>query len=144
LFSERADPLSICCVANVGRSEILTGNNGGQLKLWDLRRTEKCPVLTMNPNIVMNTVYGTVSIAVHPSQNHLVIVAYQSGCMDLYDIRMGSVHEPIANLASDNGSLSEIYFHQINPDHFFSCSQSGQVNQWFPGHGVFDMQGKIN
>lgn len=83
--------------------------------------------------------------------------------MDLYDLRYGKAmmfigskkgscdkthllifdlgRDPIANLASDGGSLSELYFHQINPDHFFSCSQTGQVCQWYPGHGSFDMQG---
>jgi len=74
-------------------------------------------------------------MAVHPSQHHLVIVGYQNGCMDLFDLRSGSGCDPIANLAAsdDGGSLSEIYFHEINPDHFFSCSQAGQVCQWYPG-----------
>ncbi|XP_021957994.1 nucleoporin Nup43 isoform X2 [Folsomia candida] len=137
---DHADPLSIYCVDFVSRSEILTGNGGGQLKRWDLREPENKPVQILNPNFAMNNIYGVISLAVHPSQKHLVIAGYQSGCMDLYDLRGGSRCDPIANLASNEGSLSELYFHQINPDHFFSCSSSGQVCQWYPGHGSFNMQ----
>jgi len=132
MFLEQVDPLSIYSLSFVGRSDILTGNAGGQLKLWDLRGNENSPVQTMNPNVVMNNIYGAISIAQHPSQSHLVIVGYQSGLVDLWDLRMGSGCDPVANIAADSGSLSEIYFHKINPDHFFSCAQSGQVCHWYP------------
>lgn len=60
-------------MAYVGRSEIITGNGGGQLKRWDLREADKLPVQVMNPNVGMNNIYGAISLAVHPSQKHLVI-----------------------------------------------------------------------
>ena len=135
------DPFSLTCVEFCGRSEVVVGNGAGQLKLWDLKSKDTAPVLTMNPNVIVNTIHGTSSIAVHPSQQHLAIVAYQSGSMDLFDLRLGSGCDPIANLSSDAGCLSELYFHLLYPDHFFSCSQTGQVSHWYPRHGAFYTHG---
>lgn len=139
-FIDQVDPLSIYSVAFVGRSEILTGNAGGQLKLWDLRSDDNFPTQIMNPNVVMNNLYGAVSIAQHPSQSHLVIVGYHSGLVDLWDLRLGTGSDPVANLATDSGSLSEIYFHKINPDHFFSCSQSGKACHWYPNINSVELE----
>jgi len=136
------DPLSIYTVAFVGSSEIVTGNSAGQLKVWDLNSASKKPTVIMNANMLLNNLYGVSCIAVHPSQNHAVIVGYQSGCMDLWDIRMGSGCQPVANLLTQNqgGSVSEIYFHRNNPDNFFSCSQSGELCHWLPS-GSSSMDG---
>jgi WD40 repeat protein len=123
------DPVSIYCVCFVGRNELLTGNGAGQMKLWDLRHSESSLVQTMNP---MNELYGAVSIAQHPSQSHLVVVGYGCGSMDLWDLRMGSGCDPVVNLCAEGGSLNEIYFHKVNPDNFFTASQTGQVWQWYP------------
>ncbi|ODM89519.1 Nucleoporin Nup43 [Orchesella cincta] len=129
---ERVDPLSISSACFVGRETVMTGNGGGQLKLWDLRSDSDVPVQILNPNVLMNNLYGASSICQHPSQTHAIIVGYQSGCMDLWDMRLGPDSDPVANLTSEGGALSEIYFHQINSDHFFSCAQSGQVCHWYP------------
>lgn len=59
-------------------------------------------------------------------------------------MRMGPDCDPVANLAGEGGSLSEIYFHQVNPDHFFSCAQSGQVCHWYPAERLSNpLQSKI-
>jgi len=117
------------CVKFVGYSQLLTGNSAGQLKLWDLRASSSPLVQTMNAT---DNLYGAVAIAQHPSQSHLVIVGYQSGTVDLWDLRRGSGCDPVVNVSADESALNEIYFHKVNPDHFFSCSETGQVRHWYP------------
>ncbi|CAG7837024.1 unnamed protein product [Allacma fusca] len=132
---EKADPLSISVVSSIGRSEIVTGNGGGQVKLWDLRSSSNQPVVVLCPNVLLNNLAGAVSIAQYPSQSHVLFVGYQSGCMDLWDIRRGTGCQPAANLvseASTGGAIGEIQFHRINEDHFFTCNQLGSISHWFP------------
>ncbi len=42
----------------ISRNEVLTGNGGGQLKLWDLRSESEEAAQTLNPNVLMNNLHG--------------------------------------------------------------------------------------
>jgi hypothetical protein len=79
---------------------------------------------------------GAVSLAQHPTQSHVLLVGFTSGNLNLFDLRGGSNAEPIANLQQQDGAVSEIYFHGITPDHFFTCSQNGNMMHWFPAEDV--------
>ena len=147
IYVERVDPLSISTVAAIGRSEVVTGNGGGQVKLWDLRSPSIHPMLVLCPNVLMNNLAGATSLAQYPSQSHILFVGYQSGCIDLWDIRRGSGSQPAANLVGEGGgAIGEIEFHRTNEDHFFSCNQLGTVSHWFPSDEEdIDMaQSKLN
>lgn len=50
--------MSISSVCMISRNEVLTGNGGGQLKLWDLRSESEEAAQTLNPNVLMNNLHG--------------------------------------------------------------------------------------
>lgn len=103
------------------------------MSIWDLRGEGTKPIQTLNH---LDELSGAVSIAQHPTQSHVLLVGFVSGSLNLFDLRGGSSSEPIANLQQQEGAVSEIYFHGITPDHFFTCSQSGDMTHWFPASDI--------
>jgi len=130
--SEYVDELSFRCVESTVARTIATGNNAGQVKLWDLRHGGRRPTQTLNH---LEDLSSATSIAAHPTQPHILLVGYSSGGTDLWDLR-GSSSEPIANLQRQDGGLCEISFHRDYPDNFYTCCQSGEVLHWFTAENV--------
>jgi nuclear pore complex protein Nup43 len=144
---ESVDPVSITTVEFIGREEIVTGNICGQVKIYDLRAPASNgnkPGRTVHD---YNEITGIKSLAQHPSQNHMILVGYESGQLAMQDLRQNSAtsgsSEPVAYLPPQSGAVSEMHFHQVNPDHFFTGSQNGELVNWMPGEPDVEMDGRF-
>lgn len=134
--------MSITCVQFIGRQEIITGNIGGQVRIYDLRANKK----SVRSLCDFNEVSGVKSLAQHPTQNHMLLIGYQSGKMSLQDLRQmsstmaTSSPVPIAYLPHQHGGINELYFHRVNPDNFFTGSQNGELVHWMPAEPTDDVE----
>ena len=67
-----------------------------------------------------------------------------NGVLAFWDLR-GSITYPLSVVKAHTDSVSEVHFHDQQPDHLFSCSQTGEVWHWNganqgttrPGPGYF-------
>ena len=100
-----------------------------QVNIWDLAEASAKPILTLNH---LDELSGAVSIAQHPTQSHVLLVGLNSGTLSVFDLRGGSSSGPTANLQQLRGGVNEVHFHDVSPDHFFTCSQAGDMIHWFP------------
>ena len=69
------------------------------------------------------------SMAKHPTQPHIVVGGGSNGVLAFWDLR-GSQDYPLSVVKAHSDAVSEVHFHEQQPDHMFTCSQSGDVWHW--------------
>jgi len=123
---ESADSGSISTVLFVKQEEIAAANNRGQVKIWDLRSEEADPVKTCH--LAMDLI-GITAIARHPTQPHIFVGGGSNGVLAFWDLR-GHQDYPLSVVKAHSDAVSEVHFHDFQPDHLFTCSQNGDVWHW--------------
>ena len=68
-------------------------------------------------------------MAKHPTQPHIVVGGGSNGVLAFWDLR-GSQDYPLSVVKAHSDAVSEVHFHEQQPDHMFTCSQSGDVWHW--------------
>jgi len=122
---DKADSCSLNSVLFIKNDEIAAANMRGQLKIWDIRSNTDTPTSTC---ILSNDQVSIGCVAKHPTQQHILCSGSEDGILAFWDLR-NQVH-PITLLKAHEQSVSEIHFHQQQPDHLFSCSQNGDIWHW--------------
>ena len=122
---ETADSCSLNAVIFMRNDEIAAANMRGQLKIWDLRSKDQEPTRTC---VLSSEQISIGCIAKHPTQQHILCSGSEDGMLAFWDLR-SQVH-PVTLLNAHEQSVSEIQFHQQQPDHMFSCSQNGDIWHW--------------
>ncbi|XP_011495665.1 PREDICTED: nucleoporin Nup43 [Ceratosolen solmsi marchali] len=123
---DEADSCSLHCVDFLRHSEILTGNIRGHMKVWDLRSEQDTPATTIMLSEQSKT--EATSIAHHPTQKHIVVAGGGDGSLTVWDLRYNTY--PISQLSAHCKSVSEILFHNDQPENLFTCSISGELWHW--------------
>jgi len=121
-----ADSGSISCALFLKQDQVTSANSRGQVKIWDLRSSEEHPSKTCH--LAMDLV-GITSMAKHPTQPHIVVGGGSNGVLAFWDLR-GSQDYPLSVVKAHADAVSEVHFHEQQPDHMFTCSQSGDVWHW--------------
>jgi len=121
-----ADSGSICCPLFLKQDQVASANSRGQVKIWDLRSSEEVPTKTCH--LAMDLV-GITSMAKHPTQPHVIVGGGANGVLAFWDLR-GNQDYPLSVVKAHTDAVSEVHFHEQQPDHMFSCSQSGDVWHW--------------
>ena len=121
----KADSCSLNTVIFMRNDEVATANMRGQLKIWDLRsNTEEA-----NKTCILSSEQISIGcVAKHPTQQHILCSGSEDGMLAFWDLR--SQVYPVTLLSAHEQSVSEVHFHQQQPDHMFSCSQNGDVWHW--------------
>lgn len=123
---KEADSCGLTTLTFVKHDQVVVGNSRGQLKVWDLRVPEETPTnifMLSSEHISINC------LSRHPAQPHVIATGSNDGMLAFWDLR-GNHSYPVTVLSGHSGPLSEVHFHQQQPDHVFSCSQSGDVWHW--------------
>jgi len=121
-----ADSGSISCPLFLKQEQVASANSRGQVKIWDLRSSEEVPTKTCH--LAMDLV-GITSMTKHPTQPHVVVGGGSNGVLAFWDLR-GNQDYPLSVVKAHSDAVSEVHFHDQQPDHMFSCSQSGDVWHW--------------
>merc|ERR1719273_2232648 len=121
----KADSCSLNTVIFIRNDEIAAANMRGQLKIWDLRANTEDPCKTC---ILSSEQISIGCVAKHPTQQHILCSGSEDGMLAFWDLR-SQVH-PVTLLNAHEQSVSEVHFHQQQPDHLFSCSQNGDIWHW--------------
>jgi len=121
-----ADSGSICCSLFLKQEQVASANSRGQVKIWDLRSSEEAPTKTCH--LAMDLI-GITSMAKHPTQPHIIVGGGANGVLAFWDLR-GNQDYPLSVVKAHSDAVSEVHFHEQQPDHMFSCSQSGDVWHW--------------
>jgi len=122
---ENADSCSITDVTFTKASEVVSSNMRGQLKLWDLRSNQQQP---SNTFLLSSHQVAVTCLARHPTQCHILVSGGVDGVLGVWDLRQGKY--PVTLLSAHQSPVSEVSFHQDQPDHLFTCSQGGEVWHW--------------
>jgi len=122
---DHADSCSITDVTFTKASEVVTSNMRGQLKLWDLRSNQQQPATTF---LLSSDQVAVTCLARHPTQCHILVSGGDDGVLGVWDLRQGKY--PVTLLSAHQSPVSEVTFHQEQPDHLFTCSQGGEVWHW--------------
>ena len=109
---DKADSCSLNSVLFIKNDEIAAANMRGQLKIWDVRSNTNTPTSTC---ILSNDQVSIGCVAKHPTQQHILCSGSEDGILAFWDLR-SQVH-PITLLKAHEQSVSEIHFHQQQPDH---------------------------
>ena len=121
----KADSCSLNTVIFIRNDEIAAANMRGQLKIWDLRTNTEEPCKTC---ILSSEQISISCVAKHPTQQHILCSGSEDGMLAFWDLR-SQVH-PVTLLNAHDQAVSEIQFHEQQPEHMFSCSQNGDVWHW--------------
>jgi len=121
-----ADSGSMSSVIFMKQEEVASANNRGQVKLWDLRSNHENPNKTCH--LAMDLV-GITSIAKHPTKPYIMVAGGSNGVLAFWDLR-GQQDYPLSVVKAHSDAVSEVHFHDHQPDHMFTCSQSGDVWHW--------------
>lgn len=124
-FTDNADSCSLHCVSFLKYNEVLTGNLRGQMKIWDLRSQEDNPTSTFMLN---GDQIAATCLTFHPTQRHMVLAGDDEGSLTVWDLRLNTF--PVTLLSAHSNAVSEMQFHPNNPDHLFTCSNSGELWHW--------------
>jgi len=122
---DHADSCSITDITFTRASEVVSSNMRGQLKLWDLRSNQQQPTSTF---LLSSDQVAVTCLARHPTQCHILISGGDDGVLGVWDLRQGRY--PVTLLSAHQSPVSEVTFHQDQPDHLFTCSQGGEVWHW--------------
>lgn len=123
---EHGDSCSITDIIFTRSSEVVSSNMRGQLKQWDLRSNNaQQPVRSF---LLSTDQVSVTCLARHPTQSHILVSGGQDGVMAVWDLRQGKY--PVTLLSAHQSPVSEVVFHQDQPDHLFTCSQGGEVWHW--------------
>lgn len=122
---EKADSCSITDITFTRASEVVSSNMRGQLKLWDLRSNQQQPTSTF---LLSSDQVAVTCLATHPTQCHILVSGGEDGVLGVWDLRQGRY--PVTLLSAHQSPVSEVTFHQDQPDHLFTCSQGGEVWHW--------------
>lgn len=121
-----ADSGSISSALFLRQDQAAAANSRGQVKIWDLRSNEEQPSKVCH--LAMDLV-GLSSIGKHPTQPHVIVGGGSNGVLAFWDLR-GSQDYPLSVVKAHSEAVSEVHFHDQQPDHLFSCSQNGDVWHW--------------
>ncbi|NXN91523.1 NUP43 protein, partial [Rhinopomastus cyanomelas] len=122
---DNADSSTLHAVTFLRKTEILTVNSIGQLKIWDLRQQGS------KPSQIFYLTSDRVPLQCvdrHPNQQHIVATGGQDGMLSIWDIRQGTM--PVSLLNAHEAEMWEVHFHPSNPDHLFTCSEDGSLWHW--------------
>lgn len=126
--NKSADSAAISCCSFVSGKELLTGNNFGAIKIFDISASDK-PVTMLNVSSEDEKRCTRVtSITFHPTQIHIVLAATEEGSISVFDLRQTSV--PASYLSAHMDSINEIGFHRSEPSKLFTCAENGDLWQW--------------
>lgn len=122
---EEADSCTLQCVEFLRYNELLTANQRGILKIWDLRNN----VNKAEQSFLLrdDAIVGPTAMAYHPTQRHIIMAGDDTGAITVWDLRQNT--HPLNVMRQHQDAISEIVFHQDRPDQFFSCG-GGDVFQW--------------
>ncbi len=130
----KADSGSLSCALFLRQDQIAAANSRGQVKIWDLRvgntqdKQEPAKVCHLAMDLV-----GVTSLAKHPTQPHVLVGGGSNGVLGFWDLR-GTQDYPLSVVKAHSEAVSEVHFHDQQPDHMFSCSQSGETWHWNGSH----------
>ena len=122
---DKGDSCSLNAIIFTRQDEIAAANMRGQLKIWDLRSNADEPTRTC---VLSSEQISIGCVAKHPTQQHILCSGSEDGMLAFWDLR--SQMHPVTLLNAHQQAVSEIHFHQQQPDHLFSCSQNGDVWHW--------------
>ncbi|CAL4095267.1 unnamed protein product, partial [Meganyctiphanes norvegica] len=114
---------SLYSVVYVRSNEVVTGNQQGHLKLWDLRSQQPAKNTLLSPDQISVTY-----LCGHPSQAHLIAAGGEDGALALWDMR--NTQQPVTIIAAHEAPISEVRFHPSAPEHLFTCGMDGQILHW--------------
>merc|ERR1712110_1042266 len=103
------DECSVRCSAALSSGQILTGNQFGQAKLWDMRTKDefslKCLDLTTSTTSLL-------ALAQHPGRTHLILGGCSDGNLSLWDLRHKTY--PVSIISRHTGPIWSLKFHSLN------------------------------
>lgn len=123
---KHADSGTINSALFLKQTQVAAANTRGQVKIWDLRSAQEVPSKVCH--LAMDLV-GISSITRHPTQPHVLVGGGTNGVLAFWDLR-GSQDYPLSVVKAHSDAVSEVHFHDQQPDHLFSCSQNGDVWHW--------------
>ena len=123
---DNADSGYISDAIFIKQEQAVSANGRGQVKVWDLRNGTETP--TKVCHLAMDLV-GVTSLTKHPTQPHVVVGGCSNGVLAFWDLR-GQPDYPLSVVKAHSDAISEVQFHEQQPDHLFSCSQSGDTWHW--------------
>ncbi len=101
----------------------------GQLKLFDLRSRDDSPAASyLSSECGHEGQAGVSCLCRHPTQAHVVCSGAQDGRIAFWDLRQERL--PVSVFRGHEQSVNEVQFHPQQPEHFFSCSENGDVWHW--------------
>ncbi|GLV31898.1 Nucleoporin 43kD [Carabus blaptoides fortunei] len=97
---ENADSCSLHCVSFLKYNEVLTGNLRGQMKIWDLRKSDDKPASTFMLN---GEQIAATCLTYHPTQRHMVLAGDEEGSLTVWDLRLNTF--PVTLLSAHSSAL---------------------------------------
>lgn len=123
------DSCSLTCVAFVNHKEVLTGNRMGIIKVFDIRTDEQQPTVSMAVSCEDDKKSNALmSLASHPTQNHIILCGSEEGSLSVFDLRQPLF--PASYLMAHSSAICEIAFHRTEPSKLFTASENGELWQW--------------
>lgn len=120
---------AISCCSFVSQKELVTGNNMGVLKIYDLVGTSEKPSATLTTACEDDKRCNRVSsLCFHPTQIHIILAGTEEGSITVFDLRQPST--PASYLSAHTEVINELNFHRSEPAKLFSCAETGDLWQW--------------
>jgi len=127
--NKKADSTAISCCSFVSQRELLTGNNMGVIKVFDISGTSEKPSSSLSVSCEDDKRCNRVSsICFHPTQIHIILAGTEEGSITVFDLRNPST--PASYLSAHSEAINEIGFHRSEPSKMFTCAENGDLWQW--------------
>jgi len=104
------DECTVNCSLALSSGHVLSGNQFGQAKLWDLRSNEGAAAKTLK---LASSYASLLTLAQHPGRTHLILGGCSDGNLSLWDLRQGK--EPVSFIARHQGPIWTLKFHPLSP-----------------------------
>jgi len=122
------DECSVRCSIALSSGQVMSGNQFGQAKLWDLRTNDVDCVKSLD---LATSTTSLLSIAQHPGRTHLILGGCSDGNLSLWDLRNGS--QPVSYISRHSGPVWTLKFHPLAPVAFSGGADSkilAQTGNW--------------
>jgi len=104
------DECTVNCSLALSSGHVLSGNQFGQAKLWDLRTNDSEASKTLK---LTSSYSSLLTVAQHPGRTHLILGGCSDGHLSLWDLRQGK--EPVSFIARHQGPIWTLKFHPLSP-----------------------------
>jgi len=122
----KADSCSLTAALFTRHDEVCVANMRGQIKVYDLRSKDNDATSTYMSSD--GDQVGISCLCVHPSQRHIVCSGTKDGKLTFWDLRRQGA--PLSIFHGHRQAVNAAQFHPRQPEHFFSCSEGGDVWHW--------------